>query len=114
MFYLDQETKTTDRFDLAKFMDYTNDGVFDPLNSYLLLQIPALPTIGQYTIRKEEKRPDLLSYNIYGDVQYWWVLMWYNHLMKPSDLKVGLTIKYPSLSGLEQLYMNASLYQKTV
>lgn len=114
MFYLDQETKTVDRFDLAKFMDYTDDGIFDPLNSYMLLQIPNLSCIGQYIIRKEEKRPDLLSYNLYGDTQYWWVLMWYNHIMKPQDLTVGLTIKYPSLNSLEQLYTNASLYEKTV
>ena len=65
-------------------------------------------------IRKEENRPDLLSYNIYSDTQYWWVLMWYNSLYKPEDLKVGLTINYPALSAIEQLYMNASIYQKTV
>lgn len=114
MYYIDLDTKTIDRFDLAKFMDFTNDGVFDPLTSYLLLEIPRLSPIGEYVIRKEEKRPDLLSFSLYGDTQYWWVLMWYNTLYKPEDLTVGLKIKYPSLSAVEQLYMNASVYQKTV
>ena len=113
MFYIDLDTITTDRYDLAKFMDYTDDGVFDPLNSYLLLEIPILPKVGTYTIRKEAERPDLLSYALYKDTQYWWVLMWYNSLLKPQDLTVGLQINYPSLSSLEQLYMNASLLQKT-
>ena len=40
--------------------------------------------------------------------------MWYNKIYKPEDLKVGTKIKYPSISSIEQLYMNASLYQKTV
>lgn len=114
MFYVDLETRLKDRFDLAKFMDFTDEGIFDPLNSYMLYQIPLLDNIGEYTIRKEEGRPDNLSYVIYGDTQYWWVLMWYNSIYKPEDLKTGLKIKYPSVSAIEQLYMNASIYQKTV
>jgi hypothetical protein len=114
MFYIDLDTRFQDRFDLAKFMDFTNDGVFDPLNSYMLLQIPLLSPIGEYTIRKEAGRPDNLSYVIYGDTQYWWVLMWYNKIYKPEDIKIGMKIKYPSISSIEQLYMNASLYQKTI
>jgi hypothetical protein len=113
MFYIDLETATTDRYDLAKFMDYTNDGVFDPLNSYLLFEIPKLSKIGTCTIKNEVARPDLLSYRLYKDTQYWWVLMWYNSILCPEDLKIGLKIDYPSLSSLEQLYMNASLLQKT-
>lgn len=114
MYYIDLNTLLQDRFDLAKFMKFDDDGVFDPLNSYMLYQIPLLTAVGSYTIRKEAERPDLLSYNLYGDTQYWWVLMWYNSMYKPQDLKVGTTITYPSLNSLEQLYMNASLYQKTV
>lgn len=114
MFYIDLDTNTADRFDLAKFLDFTDDGIFDPLNSYLLYQIPLLPSIGTYTIRKEENRPDLLSYTLYGDTQYWWIILWYNSLYKPEDLKVGVKINYPSLNNIEQLYMNASIYQKTV
>ena len=113
MFYIDQDTITTDRYDLAKFIDFTDDGVFDVLNSYMLLEIPQLPYVGIYTIKREAERPELLSYNLYGDTQYWWVIMWYNSLLKPQDITTGLEIKYPSLSSLEQLYMNASLQQKT-
>lgn len=112
MFYIDNETQTTDKYDMAKFMSYGNDGVFDCINSFMLYEIPKLTMVGQYTIKKEENNPPLLSYNIYGDTQYWWILMWYNHLLKPQDLKNGLIIKYPSLGSLEQLYMYASLQEK--
>ena len=112
MFYIDNETATTDKYDLAKFMEFGEDCVFDCLNSYMLYQIPKLPAVGYYTIRREVNRPDLLSYNLYGDTQYWWIILWYNNMVKPQDLKAGIVIKYPSLSNVEQLYMNASLQQK--
>ena len=112
MFYIDNETVTNDKYDLAKFMDFEENGVFDSLNSYLLYQIPSLPVAGYYTLRKEQNRPDILSYNIYGDTQYWWILLWYNHFLKPQDLKSGIKIKFPSLSAIEQLYLNASLREK--
>jgi hypothetical protein len=114
MFYIDAETKTKDKFDLAKFMSFEEDLVFDSLNSYMLLQIPSLPTVGYYTVTREVNRPDLLSYKLYGDTQYWWIILWYNSLLKPQDLKAGLRIRYTSLAAIEQLYLTASLKQKTV
>lgn len=115
MFYIDLDTKTTDKFDMAKFLDFSNDGVFDVLNSFMLYQIPRLPEVGIYTVRtKEENRPDLLSHILYQDTQYWWVIMWYNSILNPYDLKTGTKIKYPSLSAIQQLYMDGSLLQKTV
>jgi len=114
MFYIDNDTVTTDKYDMAKFMEFGEDGVFDSLSSYMLYQIPMLPIAGYYTLRTEENRPDMLAFNIYGDTQYWWVLMWYNNFLKPQDLKVGVKIKYPSMSAIEQLYMAASLNQKVI
>ena len=112
MFYIDNDTRTTDKFDMAKFLEFSDDGVFDCLNSYMLYAIPQLPTIGIYKVRVEVGAPDYLAKNIYGDEQYWWILMWYNHLLQPSDIVVGMEIKYPSLASIQQLYTNASLYQK--
>jgi len=112
MFYIDNNTNTTDKFDMCKFIELDNYGVFDCLNSYMLYAIPQLPTVGTYKIRLEAGAPDYLSKNLYGDEQYWWILMWYNHLLHPDDLTVGLEIKYPSLTAIQQLYTNASLAQK--
>lgn len=112
MFYIDNDLKTSDKYDMAKFIELKSDGVFNSLNSYFLYKLPLLHAVGYYTIRKEENRPDLLSYNIYGETQYWWILMWYNHFLKPQDLKNGVLIKYPSKSAIQQMYMEASLAQK--
>lgn len=113
MYYIDNETITTDKYDLCKFMDFSDEGVFDCFNSYMLHELLNLPVLGYYVVRAEEKRPDLLSYNIYGGTQYWWILMVYNTLLSPNQLVPGLRIAYPSMDDIEQLYVNANLYQKT-
>lgn len=114
MFHIDLDTQTSDKYDMAKFLDFGEDCVFNCLNSYFLYRIPKLPLAGYYVVRKEIGRPDMLSYNLYGDTQYWWILMWYNNMLKPQDLTSGITIKYPTLSNIEQLYMDATLQQKVL
>ncbi|RMH15267.1 MAG: hypothetical protein D6698_11365 [Gammaproteobacteria bacterium] len=44
-----------------------------------------------------EHRPDLLSYQLYGKPDYWWVFGVLNHWEDPVyDLKVGMTLRAPS------------------
>lgn len=112
MFYIDNDIDTINKFDMIKFLELGQDMVIDSLSSYMLYQIPKLPIHGYYKITTEEGHPEYLSYTIYGDVQYWWILMWYNQLLSPNELKIGLEIKYPALGSIEQLYLNASLQQK--
>lgn len=112
MFYIDESINTNKKYDLIKFLNFDQDNI-DCHGSYMLLQIPKLPHIGEYTITKEQYRPDLLSYNIYkGETQYWWILMWYNALANISDLKYGVKIKYPSKSSIENLYIRCSTLKK--
>ncbi len=113
MYYINNDIVTTDGYDFCKFMELDEFGTFDSLNSYWLYAIPLLPLQGTYKITLEENKPDLLSYNLYGDTQYWWIILWYNYLAKPTDLTVGLQINYPSLNSIQQLYTNTSLLEKT-
>ena len=113
MFYINNQINTVDKYDLSKFIEMGDDGAFDPLNSYFLYMLPTLPTVNFYTVRLEAGRPDLLSNSIYGATQYWWILMHYNHMIKPQDIKVGMSVRYPSLSAIEQLYRDLSLRHKT-
>lgn len=112
MFFINNNVKLSDKYDLAKFIEFDDDYVFDALNSYILYQLPRLAPSGEYVVSSEANRPDLLSYAVYGDTSYWWILMWYNQLLKPQDIVVGLKIKYPSMGTIEQLYRNISLMQK--
>ena len=112
MFYINNEITTNDKFDLAKFIEMDENGVFDSINSYVLFTLPTSPRSGSYVIGAEAYRPDYIAYTVYGDTQYWWIIMWYNHCFNPLDLKEGLEISYPSLSALNQLYLQASLNTK--
>jgi len=103
MFHLDEALETEARYDIAKFCDFQED-VLDDLTSYFILKLPSLPEGGTYLVSGEEHRPDLLSYNIYKNTQYWWPLLIYNGIRSTEDLIAGTTIRFPSIDSLEALY----------
>lgn len=113
MYYINNEIETDNRFDTLKFLNF-NDDNFDPLDSFTLFNIKNLSTLGSKEITNEEKRPDLLSYNIYEDTQYWWILLVYNDILDINELTSGKVIKYPSLNSIEYLYERASMLKKVV
>ncbi len=47
-------------------------------------------------IKGVEYRPDLVSNNFYGTVDYWWKLMQYNGLYDILEFKSGTVIRVPS------------------
>lgn len=103
MFYFNFDKETIDRYDPIKFMRLA-EGMYDILDSFFLISLYGLPTIGTFRISSEEYRPDLVAYKIYKDVQYWWILMLYNNFMHYRDLKVGTSVNYPSGASIEDLY----------
>ncbi len=104
-FFINLEYDTDARYDFAKFLQYENNN-FDPLTSKFLEELNTLEISGEYKVTTEEYRPELLSYYIYSDQQYWWILLEYNNLLSFEDLVTGLTISYPSLADLEALYFD--------
>ena len=102
------------KYDLDRFMNPVKSTerskalYFDVIDSEFLFQLQKLSNFGTYKILDEEGRPDLLSERIFGTgkIQYWWILMLLNGLRLPSDLKRGMTIKYPSMYDLEAIYIN--------
>ena len=112
MFFIDDSLTTDKRFDMAKFLEFTDD--LDPLNSFMILNINRLPEHGSMIVSNQELRPDLLSYKIYGDTQYWWLLLKYNNILNINDLYKGRKISYPSLNDIEYLYERASILKKTI
>jgi len=110
IFYINTDIESEERFDLRKFMEF-NEG-FDPLNSHMIEQIYEFKPQGYYNVQDEEANPSLLSYNIYGDVQYWWILLLYNKLESSSDLTIGSVVKYPDLADLEDLYFRLKILDR--
>jgi hypothetical protein len=79
-------------------------------NLYLELMeirpVPAEPDDFKYTIENQYKhRPDLLAYDLYGNVKLWWVFVQRNMsvLRDPIyDFAPGTTIYLPKKSNLEK------------
>ncbi len=103
-FFINLEKDTEKRYDLSKFLEFSDN--YDPLTSSFTNNLISLPAGGEYTLQGEDSRPDLLSYHVYGDTQYWWVLLMYNSVIDYSELKTGTKIKYPNITDLESLYFS--------
>ncbi len=50
-------------------------------------------------------RPDKLSFRIYGDSQYWWILCKFNHIDDVwNDMNIGDDLIVPSMADIEDFY----------
>jgi hypothetical protein len=105
MFYINPDFISDEKYSLEKFMPYEIDN-YDVLNSYFLEHIKDIPVSGSFTILSEEFRPDLISYRIFGTVNYWSLIMFYNDILSIEDLTTGTVINYFSARDLEKLYYN--------
>lgn len=109
MYMINPDYESSDRIDLGRYMQYVesgDEGVYDSTDSRILVKLPTLPVQGEYVVTSEEHRPDLISYKLYQQVNYWWVILHYNGLRSPLDLVQGLKIKYPSIQSVEGLILN--------
>ncbi len=111
MHFIDLDRVTKDRYDMSKLIQW-NEGCYDILDSYFWDMLKTVELSGRYVIQGEEHRPDLLAYNVYGDVQYWWILMLFNNLSCNEQLKTGMVIEYPSLQEVEKLYSRLATIEK--
>ena len=110
LFFINLDKEYEKRFDQGKFFEFVTDN-FDPLTSTLLREIRDLPLFGRFNVSNEEGRPDLVSFRVFGDTQYWWALMVYNDITKVDDVINGTVINYPSLASLEDLFFSLKARQ---
>jgi len=103
LFFLNLDREFLERFELERFLNFDVDN-YDPLNSAILNELTDLKKSGRFIVQGETSRPDNISHKVYGDVQYWWVIMFYNNITDVNDIVTGLELNYPSLTDLEQYY----------
>lgn len=102
IFFLNLDLETEQRFDPARFMEFTDS--FDPLTSSLWNEVDTLTFQGYFIVQGEEFRPDTISYKLYGNTQYWWILMLYNAILSIDKIKSGVSLRYPTIASLEDFY----------
>lgn len=112
MFFINLDKEYRTRYDMSKFMEFDNN-CYDILGSYLVHRLKSLQVSGIHVVQSGESKPDLASHIIYGKTQYWWLLMLFNDIFSVEDFKVGMALKYPTLSALEDLYFSLKSLETT-
>jgi hypothetical protein len=106
-FYYDW-IETPVRFDVSKFVPWTDVGGFDYLRSYFCQKLGEIPSDNDFQILTEEGRVDLIANSMYQGTylptQYWWIIMMYNGIYDLDELKTGCRLQAPNLEDLEDLY----------
>lgn len=96
-------------FNLSNFIPFDKESGYDPLNSEFRRRLVQLPVAGRFVVSANDAfRADLMSYQIYGTTQYWWILLDYNHLDSPEQLSIGTKISYPSIVSLTDLFQTVN------
>jgi len=72
---------------------YELDFLTSNLNDYKLQYQPMYYRI----ISPDFMRPDLISYKVYGTVDYWWVICLFNQIQNPfEELEMGTLLQMPN------------------
>ena len=101
-FYINLSLLKGSRYGLEKFLDFSDN--YDPITSDFLLSISKIKTVGTYRVEGEDARPDLISYELFNSEQYWWILMFYNGIVRVDALTNGTVLKVPDLDEMEDVY----------
>ncbi len=91
-------------FDIEAFIERSPLQGYDSLTADFIDHISDLSEFGHVEVTSEVQDLPLLSFQIYGTSDYWWVLMMYNEFMSPEEVVSGVRLKYPALGDLDKLY----------
>jgi len=63
----------------------------------------------QFYVWRESDRLDAVSFKLLGDPRYMFLIMQYNNISDGMNMEafIGVTLRIPSRSSLERVYLNA-------
>lgn len=72
---------------------YELDFLWSSMNKFKMDYIPSYYRVASQDV----KRPDLISFKLYGIIDYWWVICLVNNIDSPlEDIAVGTILTIPS------------------
>ena len=87
----------------------------DPLLDKVVPSIQQITTHSLHEITADERgAPDLISLNVYGSIDYWWIILCYNGIGSYRTLTEGTTLKIPDLSSVIASVSQNSIRPNTV
>ena len=108
MYSFNPDYESKERFDLAKFIEFSNEYLsFDVLNSTFLKKLRNVAPIGEITVTsKEAHTPDAITYKIFDEELYWWILLYYNDIDSIDAFTTGKVLKIPNFEEIERIFFN--------
>ena len=110
MYFINLDRETDQRYNMAKFLKW-DEFRHDVLNSEFVKELRKLPHHGKWKVKQAE-RPTLIAFELYGKIDLWWIIMMYNDLIHINDIQLGMTLRYPSLNSVENLYLSLNSKQR--
>jgi hypothetical protein len=98
--------------------DSTILGLYKINNVILEKLIPYLKSVSSFTMMSEDQekkyrnKPMLLSYDTYGLIDYWYILLAINGYISPYEFKHFKYLYIPAVSDIESI-VDAEFYKKT-
>lgn len=99
-----------DRLNFYKVETVNNIDELDFLNNSLS-RFKMTYNVDYYLVNDTDlMRPDMISYKMYGTVNYWWIICLVNNIFDPfNDLYVGQQLTIPNALDIFEFYRQYSL-----
>jgi hypothetical protein len=82
---------------------------YDHLNNTLSRFVMSYPVSYYRIVEADVMRPDLISYKVYGTVDYWWIVLFVNDIEDPlDDITAGTILKIPNILDIYQFFKKYS------
>ncbi len=76
----------------------------DPLRDNMMDRIQSITVYTLYQVQQHERMAiDLISLTAYGTDEFWWHIMAYNGITRPSQIIEGLDLRLPNKADLVRL-----------
>jgi N-acetylglutamate synthase/N-acetylornithine aminotransferase len=73
----------------------------DPLLDKVVPSIQSIVSHSMHDVTADERgAPDLISLNVYGATDYWWIILAYNGIGSYRLITEGITLKIPDLGSV--------------
>ena len=94
------------RYDLGKLLKYDGRAAeYDILLSQFIRRLKGLVSSNIRIVRRDEEFDlALIAFRVFGDTQFWWVLVEFNNVVNFDDIKEGVELAIPSVTDLERIY----------
>ena len=105
LFFINLDTQPLERFDMGQFQEFNVDN-YDPLTSAFFEQLLSVQLRGNFIVQGQEERPDLVSNEIYSNVQLWWILMFINSILEVEDIVQETVFSFTDISDIDDIFFN--------